>query len=117
MNDRWGHDVGDVVLVALVRHCRESLRDTDIAIRWGGEEFLLVLPETDREAAIEVAERLREAIEAAEIQGDSQPVKVTVSIGVAEPNDEDNVPDDVVHRADQALYNAKRNGRNQVASR
>jgi diguanylate cyclase (GGDEF)-like protein/PAS domain S-box-containing protein len=116
INDRWGHDIGDKVLVALARIWREHLRDSDIAIRWGGEEFLMVLPETGLDAAIQVAERLREAIEAAEIPGGSQLIKVTVSVGVAESNVEDSVPDDVVQRADRALYLAKRNGRNRVAS-
>jgi diguanylate cyclase (GGDEF)-like protein/PAS domain S-box-containing protein len=115
VNDRWGHDVGDAVLIALMRRCQETLRDTDIAIRWGGEEFLIVLPEIGSEAAMAVAERLRGAIQETEIRSDDQTIKVTVSIGVTQIESEDRVPDDVVHRADRALYLAKRNGRNRTA--
>ncbi len=115
VNDRWGHDVGDAVLIALMRRCVETLRNSDIVIRWGGEEFLVVLPEMAGEGAMTVAERLRGAIEATEIRSDGNTIKVTVSIGVAEANAGDRVPDDVVHRADRALYLAKRNGRNRIA--
>lgn len=78
---------------------------------------MLVLPETGYETAMNVAERLREAIEIAEIPGDSHPVKVTVSIGVAESTRDDTTPEDIIHRADRALYHAKQNGRNQVVGR
>jgi diguanylate cyclase (GGDEF)-like protein len=114
INDRWGHDSGDAVLIALVRLCRENMRDTDITIRWGGEEFLLVLPETDRDVALPIAERLRQSIEAATVERSGQIIKMTVSIGVAEPDESDTCPDDTVRRADSALYRAKTAGRNRV---
>jgi diguanylate cyclase (GGDEF)-like protein/PAS domain S-box-containing protein len=116
VNDRFGHDVGDTVLVDLVRCCRANMRDTDIVVRWGGEEFLLLLPETGQRDASTVAERLRLEVESAVVQAGVQPVRVTVSIGVAEPTDADSFADDVVHRADRALYHAKHNGRNQVVT-
>jgi diguanylate cyclase (GGDEF)-like protein/PAS domain S-box-containing protein len=114
INDRWGHDGGDAVLVAMVRLCRENMRETDVTIRWGGEEFLLLLPETSRETALVAAERLRQAIEAATVECHGQMINLTVSIGVAEPGETDICADDAVRRADRALYRAKSAGRNRV---
>jgi diguanylate cyclase (GGDEF)-like protein/PAS domain S-box-containing protein len=114
INDRWGHDGGDAVLIALVRLCRESMRETDVTIRWGGEEFLLLLPETACGVALPVAERLRQAIEAVTVERGGQIIKMTVSIGVAEPAEGDSGPEDTVRRADGALYRAKTSGRNRV---
>jgi diguanylate cyclase (GGDEF)-like protein len=113
-NDRWGHDGGDAVLVALVKLCREITRETDATIRWGGEEFLLLLPETSHSTALAAAERLRQAIEAATIECRGQIIRSTVSIGVAQPGETDTCADDAVRRADRALYRAKNGGRNRV---
>jgi diguanylate cyclase (GGDEF)-like protein/PAS domain S-box-containing protein len=115
INDRWGHDAGDAVLIELVRLCRENLRDTDIIVRWGGEEFLMLLFETSLEMALLVAERLRLAIEEATITFGSETIRVTVSIGAAQPHDGDRSSNDVVQRADHATYRAKRAGRNRIA--
>jgi diguanylate cyclase (GGDEF)-like protein/PAS domain S-box-containing protein len=114
VNDRWGHDVGDKVLVALVRICRENLREADTIIRWGGEEFLLCLPGADRNMALSIAERLREAIARAPIDHKGANVQVTVSIGIALVSTSDGYSDDIVRRADRALYRAKQAGRNRV---
>jgi diguanylate cyclase (GGDEF)-like protein len=114
INDRWGHDGGDAVLVALVRLCRQCVRETDVTVRWGGEEFLLLLPETGRDVALVVAERLRQTIEAANVERNGEFIKFTVSIGVSEPNQTDTCADDAVRRADRALYAAKSAGRNRV---
>ena len=116
INDTWGHDAGDDVLVALVRICHETLREADVTIRWGGEEFLVLLPETGREAALAVADRLRVAIGAAKVQRDGQVIAATVSVGVAEAGEADRGADDAVRRVDQALYRAKRSGRNRVVA-
>ncbi len=116
VNDRWGHDAGDEVLRALVRICGENTRATDVTIRWGGEEFLLLQPETSCETALVVAERLRLAIEAAKIASYGGAITVTVSIGVANANKADAGADDVVRRVDRALYRAKGAGRNQVVA-
>jgi diguanylate cyclase (GGDEF)-like protein/PAS domain S-box-containing protein len=114
VNDRWGHDIGDKVLVALVRICRENLREPDIIIRWGGEEFLLLLREVGREVAASIAERLREAIARTPIPQESDSISVTVSIGVALATAADQHGNDIVRCADQALYRAKHAGRNRI---
>jgi diguanylate cyclase (GGDEF)-like protein len=114
VNDQWGHDVGDKVLVALVRICRENLREADTVIRWGGEEFLLLLRGTSRDVAIPIAERLREAIARASIPHDNGDIHVTVSIGVTVASASDRTSNDIIRRADQALYRAKQAGRNRI---
>lgn len=116
INDTWGHEIGDDVLRLVVRTCSENLRSVDVTIRWGGEEFLLFLPETSRDTAHAVAERLRTSIEAARTERDGCVIPVTVSVGVAEVGAGDAVANDVVRRADQALYAAKHTGRNRVVA-
>lgn len=116
VNDRHGHRVGDAVLRHLVEVCVGTLRSIDIVGRLGGEEFAVLLPETDCTAAVEVAERLREAIAAARVAVDGVPVQVTVSIGVAPMSSCDDDMDVLLGRADAALYEAKRGGRNRVCA-
>jgi diguanylate cyclase (GGDEF)-like protein len=116
VNDRCGHDAGDAVLVALVRLCRETLRETDVTIRWGGEEFLLLLPETSCDAALSVAERVREAIEAVKVEQNGNVIRITASIGVAEAAESDRGAEEAVGRADRAMYRAKSAGRNRIAA-
>ncbi|WP_374444014.1 diguanylate cyclase [Stella sp.] len=113
INDRFGHEAGDEVLRRLVDICVRVLRSVDIVVRWGGEEFLVLLPETGRLAAGRAAERIRAAVAAAEIAVEgSPPIAMTVSIGAAEAIGSD--PGDVVRRADVALYAAKNGGRNRT---
>jgi diguanylate cyclase (GGDEF)-like protein/PAS domain S-box-containing protein len=114
VNDTWGHDAGDEVLITLVRLCKEKLREVDVIFRWGGEEFLVLLPETKRDAAWMVAERLRVALEAAEIANAGQVIRITVSIGAVEVDVAGTSAGDMVRRVDRALYGAKHRGRNQV---
>ncbi len=110
-NDTHGHDQGDRVLQAVAELFRDSLRRHDIACRYGGEEFFGILPATPSTGAMAVAERLRLAIESAEVDG----LRVTVSIGVAcAPEMRAGNAPELVELADAALYQAKRNGRNQV---
>jgi diguanylate cyclase (GGDEF)-like protein/PAS domain S-box-containing protein len=116
INDRWGHDAGDAVLAALVRICGETVRRGDITIRWGGEEFLLLLPETGRDAAVAVAERLRLAVGVANVVRDGETIPFAISIGVAVAGVADANRDSIIRRADRALYQAKRAGRNRVVS-
>ena len=116
VNDRWGHDVGDAVLVALVRLCRETLRETDVTIRWGGEEFVLLLHETSRDVALSMAERVRAAIEAVKVEHSGNAIRITASIGVAEVAESDRGAEEAVGRADRALYRAKNAGRNRVVA-
>jgi len=111
VNDNHGHNVGDKVLVELAKRSRASLRDSDIPARWGGEEFIIILPETEEGAAGEVAERLRGHMEA-------EPFfhvgRVTISLGVTGILSAD-TKDSLLKRLDDALYEAKRLGRNRVA--
>lgn len=115
VNDTYGHHAGDLALQSLVDISNKVLRDMDIMGRVGGEEFAVLLPETDTEQALLVAERLRQKIAAAEVlleQG--KPVRYTVSIGVATLGENEAGIDALLHRADQALYRAKRTGRDKV---
>jgi diguanylate cyclase (GGDEF)-like protein len=111
VNDLHGHDLGDKALAAVGQILAEGLRASDFAARYGGEEFLLLLPDTDRAGAGQVAEKLRRAIEMAEI-GDLGPM--TASFGIATLPDDAVEPEQLVRNADRALYAAKALGRNRV---
>ncbi len=111
VNDTYGHDMGDVVLKGLVNIVRENLKDGHVFGRWGGEEFLYLLPDVDEKQAVEYGEFLRNKISEACFVMIRH---VTVSIGVTVYNSSDDV-NSFVKRADEALYFAKENGRNQVA--
>ncbi|HND67478.1 MAG TPA: diguanylate cyclase [Candidatus Obscuribacter sp.] len=114
INDNYGHPVGDTVLKAVARLIKNNCRDVDIPIRYGGEEFMLVLPEVNREGAHVVAERIRKSLSQEVIQHDNIALSVTASLGIA------TFPDDAMEQhvllklADNALYMSKRMGRNQV---
>ncbi len=113
-NDQFGHEAGDEVLVAVAKTLHDTLRQHDSIGRSGGEEFLLVLPDTGEVQALEVAERLRLAV--ALLQFPRFPAyQVTVSIGLTQAGRHEQVRE-VISRADSALYRAKDNGRNQVVS-
>jgi diguanylate cyclase (GGDEF)-like protein/PAS domain S-box-containing protein len=112
LNDRFGHAIGDQVLQQVARQLATTLRKPDIFARWGGEEFICLLPHTDATLAQSAAERLRRAIEALEAAASA---RVTVSIGVTSLVSADSEIETLIDRADQALYEAKRAGRNKVA--
>lgn len=114
VNDRFGHAAGDAVLVELARRIGAK-RTTDLAARFGGEEFCLLLPDTDRPGAAVVAEALRAAVVATPIETVAGTVRVTVSVGVAVSTPETIDADMLLGAADQALYAAKRGGRDQIA--
>lgn len=116
INDSYGHGAGDVVLMTFGERVRQNLRGTDLAGRIGGEEFLLVLPETDMEGAMLLAERLRIAIGDTPYHLATGPVEVTCSLGVAERVLEDRDGGSLLGRADGALYLAKHQGRNRVVA-
>lgn len=111
VNDRHGHLLGDRALRAVAQAVSGCIRQGDLAVRFGGEEFLVVLPSTPLAGAFEVAERMREAVMRAEL-----PFAVTVSIGVAAGDPRRDRPEQVFERADQALYRAKAGGRNRVVA-
>jgi two-component system cell cycle response regulator len=115
INDTHGHDAGDDVLQDFAIRIRKSIRGIDLACRYGGEEFVVVMPETDMAVATMVAERLRRSIasEPFPIQKGARMIEVTISIGIAALGPADNAAA-VIKRADQALYRAKRDGRNRV---
>lgn len=113
INDTFGHLAGDRVLKAVAECCQQSVRHKDI-IRWGGEEFLIILKDTPKEGAIVVAERLRHHIEEISIPTDRGIAKVTASIGVATLDDDCPDLDTFMAKADSALYSAKAKGRNSV---
>ena len=112
VNDSYGHDVGDMVLKTFVRAVTECIRQEDIIARWGGEEFTILLPQTGKDAALQQAERLREQISLYDFPTVGH---MTASIGHTELQDQD-TPDSLVKRADNALYQAKEGGRNIVKS-
>jgi len=112
INDGWGHAMGDQVLVAVANALRASTRDADTVARWGGEEFLIVLPATRDLDAPELAERLRARVEALQVADRHQcPVPITLSIGIA-PLVAAETGSSWLKRADEALYRAKNEGRN-----
>jgi diguanylate cyclase (GGDEF)-like protein len=115
INDTYGHDAGDKVLRIISTVIKELLRQTDMIGRYGGDEFLLILPETSLEGAKEIAERIQHAVEEYEINiGFKKPIKTTLSLGVAQFNVEKEDTNDLIKRADNALYVAKGKGRNRV---
>lgn len=111
VNDRHGHLLGDQALRIVAEVLASCMRHGDLGVRYGGEEFLLVLPGTPLSGAFEVAERIREAVASTTL-----PFALTVSIGVAAGNPQRDTPERVFERADQALYRAKAGGRNRVVA-
>lgn len=115
INDRHGHACGDEVLVALASILARSARDGDVLARWGGEEFLLFLPETELDAAVAIAERLRLAVAGVQVPCQSENISFTASFGVAQKASQDMSLDELISAADEFLYRSKRDGRNRVS--
>ena len=114
VNDTYGHPIGDLVLQNVARLCQNSLREVDSFGRYGGEEFVALLPQTNCEQAFATAERLRRSIAEGDIQSEAGVIRCTVSVGVATFNRNCKSLEELLERADQALYHAKRAGRNRV---
>ncbi|UGS37729.1 GGDEF domain-containing protein [Capillimicrobium parvum] len=113
VNDRHGHAAGDAVLVEMAARLRHSIREEDVAGRWGGEELLVILPDEGAEGARIAAERMRERVAATPVAAGAETIEVTVSAGCATRRPGDDV-DALLRRADEALYAAKQAGRNAV---
>lgn len=120
VNDTYGHAVGDCVLKTVAKTIKKELRESDIASRYGGEEFIFLLPHTKIDEALVVAERLRKKVEKKKINIEEykiegiKEISVTISIGVSEYNPNDKNPEILYKNADSALYQAKEGGRNRV---
>lgn len=115
VNDTYGHDAGDKVLKQLSEIILRVSRSTDLAARFGGEEFVILMPETDESSALVAGNRMREAVEKHPFDiGEADPLMRTISIGIANSHPDGDSAEALIKRADEALYSAKRNGRNQV---
>jgi histidine kinase len=113
-NDNHGHQVGDLVLKKVAKSIQTVCRGSDVVARYGGEEISIILPETDAERAVMVAERIRAAIASSSIQIDGQSLKVTASLGVSSLGDDIADSETLLRVADKALYTSKDLGRNRV---
>ncbi len=116
-NDTYGHECGDFVLITVANLIKKSLRETDVASRYGGEEFTVLLPDTGKDEAILVAERIRSTIDEHDFVYNNQHLHVTISVGVSVFDANTNLvnsPNEFVNQADQGLYMSKSNGRNRV---
>ncbi len=114
VNDTYGHDAGDEVLKSLTQKAQTVLRETDIFARFGGEEFAALLIQTSQQDALLTANRLRSAIETMPLPQINDTFSITISIGVALFDANDGSIEELIKRADQAMYQAKENGRNCV---
>jgi len=116
VNDNYGHHVGDQILQEFAKRCKDSVRDVDFVGRYGGEELIIIMPETDLESALPVAERLRTSICETPVTVAGKELRITVSIGVAQKDENTVHLETLIARADQAMYIAKHRGRNRVAT-
>lgn len=115
-NDKFGHLVGDIVLMNVAEEIKNNIRQVDLVGRFGGEEFALILPETDKIGAELSAERLRSAIKAKIIKAYDETINVSVSIGIATFPEDASRPDELIDRSDWSMYRAKQTGRNKVCA-
>ena len=114
VNDQYGHEAGDLVLQQISQKLVEQVREMDSVARMGGEEFSLLLPNTEKKDAAKLAERIRLAVEQESCQVQKQTIHVTVSIGVASYSKKTPTLEDIIRQADHSMYKAKNLGRNRV---
>lgn len=114
VNDTHGHPAGDKVIQSVAEVVSSHVRSADIAGRYGGEEFAVLLPDTDKAGALVFAERLRKAVEAQEVEHEGVIIQCTISLGVSDLSTPSSQYKELIERADQALYRSKHNGRNQA---
>jgi diguanylate cyclase (GGDEF)-like protein len=115
VNDKHGHAVGDKLIISIARVIEDSLRETDVLARYGGDEFVVMLTETPHNRAIEVAERIRAAVENTSFSAAGERVSSTISVGVSSFNQDAEQQDGIMIRADKKLYESKRKGKNTVS--
>jgi len=113
VNDRYGHETGDTVLRQVAKVMQAGLREIDVLARWGGEEFLIMLPGSSLERSAEISKRLRDAIAAQRFEAGAEAISVTISVGVAILGNKEDM-NAAIGRADKALYSSKASGRNRV---
>lgn len=114
INDAYGHDAGDFILQKVAKNIINMLREDDMAVRWGGEEFFIFLPHTSLDSGHLVAEKIRKSIEDLPLNYEGQPISVTFSIGLEEVTP-DITLENAINNADSAMYQAKQAGRNTIA--
>ncbi|HEO63755.1 MAG TPA: GGDEF domain-containing protein, partial [Candidatus Omnitrophica bacterium] len=114
LNDTHGHQAGDTVLAEIAKIMHSACRATDVVGRYGGEEFIVMFTGADKEVAARVAERIRSEVEQMRFKFEKGTYKPTISLGVAQYAGDENATDDLIKKADTALYEAKEGGRNQV---
>jgi diguanylate cyclase (GGDEF)-like protein len=114
VNDLYGHNAGDRCLKEIIKRIKPALRDLDFLARYGGEEFIVILPGTSRDAALNAAERLRFLVEKTRFSYQGKTIPITISVGLTEVKPSDQTPEMLFARADAAVYEAKRAGRNRV---
>jgi len=114
INDTYGHATGDLALIEFTKICQKQIREIDVLARFGGDEFVLLFPETNKEQAYEIVERIRLALMKTPVDLEGEQVVITLSCGIASLGDEQKSLDTLLNRADQALYHAKEAGRNRV---
>lgn len=111
VNDNYGHNIGDEVIIGIAQLMKNSLREQDIIGRWGGEEFMIVLPDTDITGGKDVLEKLRKNVSTYPVKTDGTSIKVTITLGVAASNESETI-NDIIKLADNALYEGKRGTKN-----
>ncbi len=117
VNDTYGHDIGDEVLKKLAQTCQKLMREADLSARYGGEEFCFLFPETNSSEAFIIAERLRATIANLEMDANDRKFSITASFGISECNHDEDSLAGLIKRSDEALYEAKRKGRNCVVTK
>ena len=115
VNDSFGHDTGDQILKEMAERCQRVIRNVDLLVRYGGEEFLVILPETSQHEAYQIAERIRNTLRTPPYQPGEHTIEMTVSLGVKTLSEDILSLEKLVHQADQAMYQAKQSGRNRTS--
>ena len=116
INDTYGHLAGDVVLRAVAQTCSDRIRREEVFGRFGGDEFVVIIPESSNDSVLQFAEILRERVGKLEVEFDNQHITATISIGVSGIDRDMDTYEDLIHRADKGLFEAKRAGRNRVVN-